>query len=68
MRRKRDLSAGPMVVTEGSAKLASSHSGGKEATLRMLGPWDVFGDVAPGAHADRRTRAEALTTCEVKGP
>lgn len=53
------------VVTEGLAKLATSRSSGKDATLRMLGPWDVFGDVVSGAYTNRRTRAEAVTTCEV---
>lgn len=53
------------VLTRGMAKLARTYARGKEATLRLLGPWDVFGYPVFGAGLTRRVRAEAVTPCEV---
>lgn len=53
------------VITEGAVKLSRSFSGGKEVTLMLLGPWDVFGDLAIGRRAYQHARAEAITACRV---
>ncbi|MCA1716913.1 MAG: Crp/Fnr family transcriptional regulator [Actinobacteria bacterium] len=55
---------GLYVLTEGMAKLSKTHSGIKEATLRLLGPWEVFGDLAPGIHLAQSADAQAFTACE----
>ena len=39
------------VLTEGAVKLSRGYSGGKEITLMLLGPWEVFGDLAFGRRA-----------------
>jgi CRP/FNR family transcriptional regulator, global nitrogen regulator len=57
-------------LTDGVAKLSRAYSVGKEATLMLVGPWEVFGDLAFGPttyqHAYQHARAEALTTCWVR--
>lgn len=53
------------VLTGGMAKFTMPYSGGKEATLRLLGAWDAFGYPVFGAGVNRRARAEAVTPCEV---
>lgn len=53
------------VLTDGLVKLCRGHSGGKEATLRLLGAWDVFGDAVLGRRTAHGARAEAVTPCEV---
>lgn len=53
------------VLTGGVAKLSKSYSGGKEAILRLLGPWDAFGDLVFGGETSQHARAEAFTACEV---
>lgn len=58
-------------LTDGVAKLSKAYSVGKEATLMLVGPWEVFGDLAFGQttyqHAyHQHARAEALTTCWVR--
>jgi CRP-like cAMP-binding protein len=53
------------VVANGVAKLAKSYSEGKVATLRLLGPQDVLGNLALCGEAPQCTRAEAFTACEV---
>jgi CRP/FNR family transcriptional regulator len=52
-------------ITEGVVKLAKTYSGGKVATLRLLGPQDVLGNLALGKETLQRARAEAFTACEV---
>jgi CRP-like cAMP-binding protein len=56
--------------TDGVAKLSQAYSVGKEATLMLLGPWDVFGDLAFGQtaypHAYPHASVEALTTSWVR--
>lgn len=57
------------VVTGGVVKLTKTHSGAKEAILRLLGPWEVFGEMAEmgfGGEISQQTGAEALTNCAVK--
>ncbi len=54
------------VLARGMAKLSKPYySGGKEAILRLLGPWDVLAPPAFGGETVRQTRAEAVTVCEV---
>lgn len=56
------------VLTAGKARVSGfyrSHGKSKEATIRLLGPWEVFG--TPVFTEDRLgwTSAEAVTECEV---
>lgn len=49
------------VLARGMAKLSKSYgSGGKEAILRLAGPWDVLGHAAFGAEAAREAE-EAIS-------
>jgi len=54
------------VLTEGVVKLSRSYSEGKEATLMLLGPWEVFGELAFGRRAYQHAHAEAVTACRLK--
>jgi CRP-like cAMP-binding protein len=54
------------LLTEGAVKLSRGHSDGKEATLMLLAPWEVFGELSFGRRAYQHARAEALTACRVK--
>src|SRR5215210_2586149 len=47
------------VLTEGAVKLSRVCSGGKEATLMLLGPWETFGELAFSREAYQYARAEA---------
>jgi CRP/FNR family transcriptional regulator len=59
-------SAGALyVIDDGVAKLAKPYSDGKLATLRLLGPQDVLGNLALCGEAPPHARAEAFTACEV---
>jgi CRP-like cAMP-binding protein len=40
-------------------------SGSKEATLRLLKPWDIFGHLAFAGETRQRAYAEAVTECRV---
>lgn len=61
-----DACDGLYVLDWGLAKLSRSyHSGGKEAILRLVGPWEVLGHPGLGAETVRQARAEAVTACEV---
>lgn len=53
------------VLTEGAMKLSRGCPGGKEVTLMVLGPWEIFGDLAIGNRAYQHARAEAITACRV---
>lgn len=53
------------VLTSGILKLFRPYSGSKEATLRLLKPWDVFGHLAFAGEAKQRAYAEAITECRV---
>jgi CRP/FNR family transcriptional regulator, global nitrogen regulator len=54
------------VLTEGVVKLSRSYSEGKEATLMLLGPWEVFGDLAFGRRAYQYARAETVAACRLR--
>lgn len=56
---------GLYVLSGGIAKLCKSYSGVKEVALRLVGPWEVFGDLAPGAPVVQGAGARAFTDCEV---
>lgn len=53
------------VLTSGVLKLYRPYSGRKEATLRLLKPWDIFGHLAFEGEARQRAYAEAVTECRV---
>src|SRR3990170_5331513 len=53
------------VLTSGVLKLFRPYSGSKEATLRLLKPWDIFGHLAFAGEARQRAYAEAVTECKV---
>jgi len=53
------------ILTEGVVKLFRPYSGTKEATLRLLKPWDIFGHLAFAGEARQRAYAEAVTECRV---
>lgn len=53
------------VLISGVMKLFRPYSGSKEATLRLLKPWDIFGHLAFSGEARQRAYAEAVTDCVV---
>src|SRR5919206_2434158 len=53
------------VLVSGVVKLFRSYSGSKEATLRLLKPWDIFGHLAFAGETRQRAYAEAVTECKV---
>jgi CRP/FNR family transcriptional regulator, global nitrogen regulator len=53
------------VLIFGVVKLFRLYSGSKEATLRLLKPWDFFGHLAFAGEARQRAYAEAVTECKV---
>lgn len=53
------------VLTSGVLKLFRPYSGTKEATLRLLRSWDIFGHLAFAGEARQRAYAEAVTECRV---
>jgi CRP-like cAMP-binding protein len=53
------------VLISGVVKLFRPYSGSKEATLRLLRPWDIFGHLAFAGEAKQRAYAEAVTGCKV---
>jgi CRP/FNR family transcriptional regulator len=53
------------ILKRGVVKLFRPYSGSKEATLRLLKPWDIFGHLAFAGEARQRAYAEAVTECEV---
>src|SRR3990170_7156526 len=53
------------VLTSGVLKLFRPYSGSKEATLRLLKTWDIFGHLAFAGEARQRAYAEAVTDCVV---
>src|SRR4028118_595309 len=52
------------VLTSGVLKVFRPYSGSKEATLRLLKPWDIFGHLAFAGEARQRAYAEAVTECQ----
>lgn len=53
------------VLISGVVKLFRSYSGTKEATLRLLKPWDIFGHLAFAGETRQLAYAEAVTECRV---
>ncbi|HVE99972.1 MAG TPA: Crp/Fnr family transcriptional regulator [Rubrobacteraceae bacterium] len=53
------------VLISGVVKLFRPYSGSKEATLRLLKSWDIFGHLAFVGEARQRAYAEAVTECKV---
>jgi CRP/FNR family transcriptional regulator, global nitrogen regulator len=53
------------VLVTGVMKLFRPYSGSKEATLRLLRDWDIFGHLAFAGEARQRAYAEAVTDCVV---
>ncbi len=56
------------VLLEGVVRLFGyyvGHAGVKEATLRLLGPWELFGHPAFAGRLPRAASAEAVTDCAV---
>jgi CRP-like cAMP-binding protein len=53
------------VLVSGVMKLYKPYSGSKEATLRLLRSWDIFGHLAFAGEARQRAYAEAVTDCVV---
>jgi CRP-like cAMP-binding protein len=54
------------VLTEGAVKLSRGYAEGKEATVMLLGPWEVFGELTFGCRAYQYAHAEALTACRLR--
>ncbi|WP_273845125.1 Crp/Fnr family transcriptional regulator [Rubrobacter calidifluminis] len=53
------------ILVSGVVKLFRSYSGSKEATLRLLRSWDIFGHLAFAGEARQLAYAEAVTECQV---
>lgn len=53
------------ILTSGVVKLFSPYSGTKEATLRLLRPWDIFGHLAFAGETVQLAYAEAITECKI---
>lgn len=53
------------ILTSGVVKLFRTYSGTKEATLRLLRPWDIFGHLAFAGETVQRAYAEAVTECKI---
>lgn len=53
------------VLVSGVMKLFRPYSASKEATLRLLRSWDIFGHLAFAGEARQRAYAEAVTECVV---
>ena len=53
------------ILISGVVKLFRPYSGSKEATLRLLKSWDIFGHLAFAGEAKQRAYAEAVTECKV---
>src|SRR4028119_587633 len=51
------------VLTSGVLKLFRPYSGSKEATLRLLKTWDIFGHLAFAGEATQRAHAAAAPHC-----
>lgn len=53
------------ILTSGVVKLFSPYSGTKEATLRLLRPWDIFGHLAFAGETVQLAYAEAITESKI---
>lgn len=63
--REGEYGDGLYILTSGVLKLFRTYSGTKEATLRLLNHWDVFGHLAFEGETKQRAYAEAVTECRV---
>ncbi len=63
--REGEYGDGLYILTSGVLKLFRPYSGSKEATLRLLKPWDIFGHLAFAGEARQLAYAEAVTECRV---
>ncbi|MGH3088655.1 MAG: Crp/Fnr family transcriptional regulator [Rubrobacteraceae bacterium] len=63
--REGEYGDGIYILTSGVLKLFRPYSGSKEATLRLLKPWDIFGHLAFAGEAKQQAYAEAVTECKV---
>jgi CRP/FNR family transcriptional regulator, global nitrogen regulator len=63
--REGEYGDGLYVLASGILKLFRPYSGSKEATLRLLRPWDIFGHLAFAGETKQRAYAEAVTECKV---
>lgn len=63
--REGEYGDGLYILTSGVLKLFRPYSGSKEATLRLLKPWDIFGHLAFAGEAKQQAYAEAVTECKV---
>lgn len=53
------------VISSGAVRLSRRYEGDKEATLMLLGPNDIFGDLVHEATTVQKTGAEAFTPVEI---
>lgn len=53
------------VISSGAVRLSRRYEGDKEATLMLLGPNDIFGDLVHEATTFQKTGAEAFTPVEI---
>ena len=53
------------MISSGAVRLTRRYEGGKEATLSLLGPRDIFGDLVHEATTIQKTGAEAFTSVEI---
>ncbi|AHY46504.1 cAMP-binding proteins - catabolite gene activator and regulatory subunit of cAMP-dependent protein kinase [Rubrobacter radiotolerans] len=63
--REGEYGDGLYILTDGVLKLFRPYSGTKEATLRLLTNWDIFGHLAFEGETKQRAYAEAVTECRV---
>lgn len=63
--REGEYGDGLYILTSGVLKLFRPYSATKEATLRLLNNWDMFGHLAFEGETKQRAYAEAVTECRV---
>ncbi|WP_162924489.1 Crp/Fnr family transcriptional regulator [Rubrobacter indicoceani] len=63
--REGEYGDGLYILTSGVLKLFRPYSATKEATLRLLNNWDIFGHLAFEGETKQRAYAEAVTECRV---
>ncbi|MGI8650449.1 MAG: Crp/Fnr family transcriptional regulator [Rubrobacter sp.] len=63
--REGEYGDGLYILTSGVLKLFRPYSAAKEATLRLLNNWDIFGHLAFEGETKQRAYAEAVTECRV---
>lgn len=63
--REGEYGDGLYILTSGVLKLFRPYSATKDATLRLLNNWDIFGHLAFEGETKQRAYAEAVTECRV---